>query len=437
MLNALPYRSLKSSLIGSTLAVCALLTLSVTSPAQGSHTDSSTVEGVARQSGFTRAQALLYALAHSPLAAASQERIAAARGNLQSAGALPPPEVNIGPSFGRDVGQTPIITQVLEISGRRGARAGVARGELTATQRESDVTRLDIVRDVSRGYYDLAQSQQASTLSIEVADIVRRTRDSVKKQVDVGALPAQDLIKAETEVARAESDVIRVETEVTTRQNTLNTVMGREALLPIIASEPVAVAVVTADRAAFVAQATDRRPELAAAEARILAARQNVRLQRADYRSDLSVSLLQNTTVGSRDFLNPRSTGVGVGFVFPLFDTGRIRGRVRQAEAVVREQEANRNQVRLVVLRDVGDAYARVKSTETQALRYEKDILPNSQDLLNKAQFGYERGGTTLLDYLEALRTYRNTRSEYLGVLGDNARARADLDRATGQGLTR
>ena len=277
--------------------------------------------------------------------------------------------------------------------------------------------------------------QQILTLFNEVADIVRRTRDSVKKQVDVGALPAQDLIKAETELARAESDVVRAETEVATRQIALNTLIGRAANTPIVASELITFAPLPADQLRLQALATNRRPELAAAESRIVAARENVRLQRADYRPDLTVSLLQNTTVNSRDFLNVQSTGVGVGLVFPLFDTGRIRGRVRQFEAVVREQEANRNQAVLSVLRDVGDAYARVKSTEILVRSYEQNILPRTQDLLNKAQFGYERGGTTLLEYLEAQRTYRNTRAEYLGVLGDNARARADLERATGQGL--
>ena len=423
-------------MIKNCLAAFGLLLLSFSLQAQEARPLASPMQVDAAENAFTRTMAVQYALLHSPLITAAQERIAAARGNLQSAGAMPPAEVNFGPYFGRDAGQVPVITQTIEISGRRGARAAVARGELTTTQRESEVTRLDLVRDVSRFYYDLAQSQQALTLFSEVADIVRRTRDSVKKQVDVGALPTQDIIKAETELARAESDVVRAQTEVATRQIALNTLIGRAASSPIVASEPIMFAPVPTDQITLQALATNRRPELAAAESRIVAARENVRLQRADYRPDLTVSLLQNTTVNSRDFLNVQSTGVGVGLVFPLFDTGRIRGRVRQSEAIVREQEANRNQAVLSVLRDVGDAYARVKSTEILVRSYEQNILPRTQDLLNKAQFGYERGGTTLLEYLEAQRTYRNTRAEYLGVLGDNARARADLERATGQGLT-
>jgi cobalt-zinc-cadmium efflux system outer membrane protein len=385
----------------------------------------------APEATLTRAQAVQYALAHSPLLGAAQERVTAAQGNLRSAGALPPPEVSLGLTVNGETG-TPLLTQVFEISGRRGARAGVARNALAAAGSEAAAARLDLVRDVSRAYYDLAQAQQGLVLATQVAEIVRRTRDSANKQVEVGAIPAQDLVKTETELARAESDEVRARTEVQTRGIVLNALMGRPAEAPVQAAEALVFAPVPADQAALIAQA-EGRPELLAAEARIAAARENVRLQRADYHPDLSLSLLQNTNVNSSDFLSPGATGVGAGLVFPLFDTGRIRGRVREAEAQVREQESLRAQTRLAVLRDVGEAYARVRATETFVTRYAQDILPRGQDLLNKAQFGYERGGTTLLEYLEAQRTYRNTQLEYLAVLGDNARARADLARAVGR----
>ena len=382
----------------------------------------------------TRAEAIRLALEQSPVLQAAGNRIAAAQGNLESARARPPLQADPGVSLSGD-SVSAVLTQVFETSGRRGPRTGVARNQFVAAEREGDVTRLTLVRDVSRAYYDLAQSQQSVTLFEEVVGIVRRTRDSVAKQVEVGTIPAQDLIKAETELARAESEVTRAQAQVQTNRVLLNTLLGRTAEAPITASEPLMSAPVTADQAALVAQAVSRRPEIALAEARIAAARDSVRLQRADYRPDLGVSLLQNTSINGGQFLNPRGTGVGVSLAFPLFDTGRIRGRVREAEALVREQESLRAQAGLDVLRDVGSAYAQVKATESLVTRYDRDILPRAKNLLEIAQFGYDRGGTTLLEYLEAQRTYRTTRAEYLTVLGDNARARAELERATGEGL--
>ncbi|MBC8134690.1 MAG: TolC family protein [Fibrella sp.] len=383
---------------------------------------------------LTRTEAIRFALAHSPLIQAAEDRVEAAGGNLQSAAARPPLQANLSLSVGGETA-SPVLTQVFETSGRRGPRTAVARNQVTAAERDRDVTRLNLVRDVSRAYYDFAQSLQSITLFEEVVDIVRRTRDTVRKQVDVGTIPSQDLVKAETELARAESDVTRMQAQAQTNSVVLNTLLGRDTPLPLTSADPLTLTLVDTDQTALMAQATKLRPEIALAEARIAAARETVRLQRADYRPDLGVSLLQNTSVNSGQFLNPSATGVGVSLAFPLFDAGRIRGRVREAEALVREQESLRTQARLEVIREVGSTYAQVKSTETLAARYNSDILPRAQDLLSKAQFGYERGGNTLVEYLEAQRTYRNTRAEYLGILGDNARARAELERATGQGL--
>lgn len=380
---------------------------------------------------MTRTQAVDFALLHSPLLSAANARVASAQGSLQSAGAPPPPQLAPSISVGGE-GRTLVLAQTIETSGRRGPRRRVALSELSAAERSGDVARLDVVRTVNRAYSDLAQAQQRQVLFTEVAGIVRRTRDSIRKQVEVGANPAVDLLKTETELARAESDGVRAEAEKETNRAVLNTVMGRAADAPLEASEPVAFVPVPLDSAALTQQASAYRPELGAAEARVSAALENVRLQRADYRPDVNVGLLEDTNLSGRSFLNPRSTGVSVGLSMPLFDTGRIRGQIRRAEAQVREQEALREQARLDVLREVGSALASVRATEMLAGRYDKDILPRSQELLNKAEFGFQRGGSNLLEYLEAQRTYRNTRSEYLIILGDNARARTELERAIG-----
>ena len=112
---------------------------------------------------------------------------------------------------------------------------------------------------MNRAYSDLAQAQQRQVLFTEVAGIVRRTRDSVRKQAEVGANPAQDLVKTETELARAESDVVRTEAETETNRVVLNTVMGRAAEAPLEASEPVAFVSVPLDSAALMQQASTRR----------------------------------------------------------------------------------------------------------------------------------------------------------------------------------
>ena len=144
------------------------------------------------------------------------------------------------------------------------------------------------------------------------------------------------------------------------------------------------------------------------------------------------MNLHQDTSAGSPDFFASRSARIGLAIVFPFGDTGRIRGKVREAESQVREQEQLRNQTQLIVRREVVTAYTQLIVTSTLVQLYEQSILPQADDLLKKAQSGFSTGETTLLEYLEAQRTHRDTHIEHLGILGDNSRARAELERAVG-----
>ncbi|MCH7903557.1 MAG: TolC family protein [Armatimonadetes bacterium] len=386
------------------------------------------------QLAFTLEDAIAFGVAHSPVLAAARARVAAGRGRLLSARSLLPLEFDPGISIGGEEAVA-VVTQVFEISGRRSARTAVAQHELKIDQRQYDAAERDLVRDIKSAYADLVQTQSGVLVAIDVADVIGRLRDSVEKQVEVGEIPAQELVKANIEFSRAELETLRARSVRDRASQVFNVTIGRAVELPTTAAEPTTFARLVAELDELIAEAQRSRPEIAAAQSAVSAAKANVGLERSDYRPDLELSLLQNTDVRSRDFYNPRSTGLSLSLVFPIFDTGRIRGRVREAESHVKEMEYVLIDTRFRVSLDVADAFTRVRMTETLVSRYVDAILPSAQDLLAKAEFGYARGGSTLLEFLEAQRTYRSTQLEYLVALADNAKARADLDRAVGRGL--
>lgn len=386
------------------------------------------------QVDFALKEAITFGIAHNPRLAAGKERVNAARGRLLSAKSLEPPIVNAGASIGGETG-TPIVTQKFEISGRRQARTSVASHELQAAQKQYDALERDLTRDIEAAYADLVEAQSALGVATDVAEVFRRTRDSVKKQVEVGQLAAQDLVKADIELARAESDAVRAQNNLNRASFAFNALIGRPAELSVKATEPTLFAPLAGEVSPLIAQALSARPEIAAGEAEVKAAKANIALQRSDLRPDLDVSLLANTNLRSQDFMSPKTAGLGLSLAFPLFDTGRIRGRVREAESLVKALENDLLQAKLQVSQEVSDAFSRVRMTETLVARYQREILPGAKDLLSKAEFGYGRGALTLLDFLEAQRTYKATQLESLAALSENAKARADLDRAVGRRL--
>lgn len=386
------------------------------------------------QTELTLAEAIAAGVAQNPRLAAGREHVNVARGRLQSARAIEPPMVTAGPSVGGE-SATPIVTQKFEISGRLQARTAVATNELLAAEKEYEAAERDLARDIRASYAELGEAQGALTVSTEIEGVILRIRDSVRKQVEVGQLPVQELVKADIELARAQLDTVRARSGLERTRFAFNETLGRHAGAPARATESAVVSPLGGALDALTTEALASRPEIAAGVAAMAAAKANIGLQRSDLKPDFDLSLLANTDLKSPDFMRSRSAGLGLTLAFPLFDTGRIRGRVREAEAKSKALESELLATKLHVTQEVADAFSRVQATETLVIRYEREILPGAKELLTKAEFGYGRGALTLLDFLEAQRTHKATRFEYLSALTQYARARADMDRAVGRRL--
>ncbi len=403
--------------------------------AAGVFTIGSGAPGVAiqPQTEFTLDEAIAFGAANSPVLAAAKAQVDAGRARLTSARSWEPLHLDPGVSIGGEEAVA-VVTQTIEISGRLRARSAVARHGLQVVQRQYDAAERDLTRDIRTAYADLVEAQSALVVATDVTDVIRRLRGSIQRQVEVGEIPAQELIKADIELLRAELETVRTQSSLDRASQAFNVTIGRAVELPATASEPTTFTLLVAELGDLLAEALLSRPEIAAAQSAVMAAQANVGVQRSDFRPDLELSLLQNTDLRSPEFYSLKSTGLSLSLAFPIFDTGRIRGRVREAEAQVRAFEFVLLDTRLLVSQDVTDAFSRVRATETLVSVYVDSILPGAQELLSKAEFGYGRGASTLLEFLEAQRTYRETLLEHLVALADNAKARADLDRAVGRG---
>ena len=403
--------------------------------AAGVFTIGSGASGVAiqPQTEFTLDEAIAFGAANSPVLAAAKAQVDAGRARLTSARSWEPLHLDPGVSIGGEEAVA-VVTQTIEISGRLRARSAVARHGLQVVQRQYDAAERDLTRDIRTAYADLVEAQSALVVATDVTDVIRRLRGSILRQVEVGEIPAQELIKADIELLRAELETVRTQNSLDRASQAFNVTIGRAVELPATASEPTTFTLLVAELGDLLAEALLSRPEIAAAQSAVMAAQANVGVQRSDFRPDLELSLLQNTDLRSPEFYSLKSTGLSLSLAFPIFDTGRIRGRVREAEAQVRAFEFVLLDTRLLVSQDVTDAFSRVRATETLVSVYVDSILPGAQELLSKAEFGYGRGASTLLEFLEAQRTYRETLLEHLVALADNAKARADLDRAVGRG---
>ena len=376
---------------------------------------------------LTADDAVALAVRQNPRLSAAARDIAAAEAGVSAARARTNPNILFTPAItpgGSD--EELLVQQPLELNGTRGARTGVARAELRQTRAEAAVELRFLVFQTKNAYYELARAQELRAVAQEVLRTAQEFDRITRRMVEVGTRPGIDQVQTGIEVTRAQQQVTLAEAQVTAALAALNTLMGRTPAEPVAALAPLAFTPAPHDPAAAAQAALASRAEIEAEQARGDQFRQQARLARAEGRPDLIPQFRAGgITRGIED------AGVGVGISLPLLDYGSRRARVRQAEAGARAQEARVTATQQQVRQEVEQALARLAAAETVIRSYQLGVLDQARRLLAASQTGFQAGQTSIVQYLEAQRTYRSVLSEYTNALADYAQAHAELERVT------
>jgi cobalt-zinc-cadmium efflux system outer membrane protein len=385
-------------------------------------------------------EAVALAIQQNPRLAAAAGEVAAARFGVRSAGALTNPSITFTPGLtpgGSD--EEFLAQQPLELNGTRKARRGIAQAQLRRTQAEAVVALRDLVLSTRTAYYELARTRELRSLTQDVLRTAEEFHRGVRRQAEEGLRPEIDPVQTEIEVNRARQQLTLAESQVATAQVTLNTLLGRSPSEPVTvqpllaeagtpaAREPVTLEPI--DREQALRQALAARAEITAEEAQRDEFRQQARLARAEGRPDLVPQLrVGSVTRGIAD------GGVGIGISLPFLDYGARRNRVRQADASARAQDARITAAQNQVRQEVTQAAIRLEASAGIVRQYQQGVLAQARRLLDASLRALQLGapGASILSVLEAQRTYRGVVTEYTTSLADYARARAELERATG-----
>ena len=131
---------------------------------------------------------------------------------------------------------------------------------------------------------------------------------------------------------------------------------------------------------------------------------------------------------------NPPGLQVYMGFSvsIPLRIFDRNQGEKARTELDIRKTEHQKDAAEAQVFSDVDSAYATVLSNVNLLKPYKEKYLPLATEVRDTVAFSYKRGGSTLLDLLDAEKSYRDTHLAYLNLVGSFLTAGAQLNMAVG-----
>jgi len=176
--------------------------------------------------------------------------------------------------------------------------------------------------------------------------------------------------------------------------------------------------------------ALETRPDLRAVVQSIDQARTNHRLAEANASTDptIGVDFGRNTS-----FQAGYETYVGLSVSIPLRIFDRNQGERLRTQLDILRNERLRDASEASVYSDVDSAYATLNSTLILLRPYKAKYLQQAVTVRDIVTFSYERGGASLLDFLQAQNDYRNVQRSYLTLIGSYLSASAQLNLAVGR----
>jgi cobalt-zinc-cadmium efflux system outer membrane protein len=173
------------------------------------------------------------------------------------------------------------------------------------------------------------------------------------------------------------------------------------------------------------------RPDLRAAAQGVDKAQTDYRLANANGSTDPTFSTWWTHNPSFNNPFDNNTIGASVSIPLRLFD--RNQGEKARTQLDITRNQRLRDANEAQVYNDVDSAYATVSSNLTLLRRYKSTYLVQAGQVRDTIAFSYQRGGASLLDFLNAQSDYRSVRLNYLNLVGSYLTAANQLNLAAGQ----
>jgi multidrug efflux system outer membrane protein len=322
----------------------------------------------------------------------------------------------------------------LDFWGRVASLSEAAKASYLATEQAQRAFRLSLVANVADAYLSLAEAQERLSLAQATLETRAQTRELVDRRRTAGLAGDLDYLQADAAFEGARADVAALLRQHAAARNYLRALVGTEPKdLP--AGKTLAEQGIALDQQADVpAQVLVHRPDVLAAEQRLLAANANIGAARAAFFP--RIALTGSAGTASRELEGLFKEGAEAwsftpSLTLPIFDYGRNSANLDLAQ--VRKEIAVADYERTVqqAFREVADLLVAREQLAEQLKAVEAQER-SQQRAADIAEARYRQGVGSFLEVLDAQRQLFAVRQGLIQVRRSMWSAAAQLYKALG-----
>jgi len=322
----------------------------------------------------------------------------------------------------------------IDFWGRNAATRDSARHSLQASELDRDTLALSLSGQVADTYLAaLAAREQTRIATLNLSN-AQRILDVVRARYQAGSATALELAQQQSLVAGQERQLPLYRQQAQDALITLATLLGEPVQNLQLVPLPFEQLQGPAIDAGIPSQLLTRRPDIAGAEARLAAARADVRVARAALFP--SLTLTASLATGDRqgaDLLRNPVLNLGAGLTAPIFNNGQLRAERDKASARQQELLETYRGVLVTSFGEVEKALNSIDGLDRQT-RWQQEELQQAQRAFDLAQSRYRAGAEDLLSVLQAQSSLFSAQAERVQLRKDRLLASVALYKALGGG---
>ncbi|MGQ7958182.1 efflux transporter outer membrane subunit [Pseudomonas sp. SP16.1] len=316
---------------------------------------------------------------------------------------------------------------------RRGLEA--SRAEYDASAADLAAARLSLQSELVQNYLQLrVLDEQKRLLDATVAAYARSLR-LTENQYNAGIVPKSDVTQAITQLRSTQAQAIDLEWQRAQLEHAIAVLVGASpAELSIAARD--SVPGLPQIPVALPSQLLERRPDVAAAERRVMAANAQIGVAEAAWFPDLTISASGGYRGSSfADWIEVpnRFWSLGPQLALSLFDGGARRAELERSEAVYDQTVAQYRQAVLDSFREVEDYLVQLRVLEQES-GVQQQALDAARESLRLIENQYRAGTVDFNSVVNVQATALSNERSSLTLLGSRLTASVQLIAALGGG---
>lgn len=300
---------------------------------------------------------------------------------------------------------------------------------IKSSQYNEQITRADVVFNVTQGYYGLLAAQHLSDVAAKVLEESRKHLEQAKGFFEVGRVSRIDVSTAETNYANAMVSMITAKNNVELAMVNLLNAMGLKDTDTINIVDTMTQTTVEVDTQSAIQKAMDNRPELKSLHATIESIR-------ASEKSTIASNMPSIIGAGGYSWAGYRTPltwnwSIGVGVQVPIFSGFNTYGKYEELKARQHNLEAQMDLLKQGIVLQVKQAVLNLQKVKDVIVAAKKS-MDSAKLNLELAEERYTTGAGSIIELTDAETMFASASAVYIQSIYQYNIALAQLERAEG-----